>query len=142
MKIPGIDKALAEGCRLHVFRRGASRVARMERSDSLESYGENFTVHHALLEAGANYLRHHPRLDYISADSRQDPSKNTEMTSVQMEDWVQNGNSLDVWSEKGEVVFQFNRHADGKISEATRTARGKDFWSAMEAAISAPEINS
>ncbi|MCR4280639.1 MAG: hypothetical protein NUV82_04440, partial [Candidatus Komeilibacteria bacterium] len=116
--LPGLERALKEGGRLHAFRSGGGlRVVRIDRKDKCIGYGEHPHVEEALIHANSDYLAGQREYEdtygvlythYLTGDSK--------ATNI-LDAWILQGHTFDCWMDSDLISFQLRGAVQVQIPE-------------------------
>lgn len=109
MNLAGIDKALKDGCRLHAFRSGGGlRVVRIEKGDKLMGYGEHPHIDDALSHANEDFIYGKRLYKEVYGVTKPHYLTGSPTPTSQLDNWILQGKTFDVWQDRDRVVFQLN----------------------------------
>lgn len=118
MIVPGIDAALAAGCRLHAFRSGGGlRVLRLELDGKLKGYGEHPNVEDALTHVSEDYLAGGRVYNEVYGGTHCHYMTGSSSPSTDLDAWILRGRTFDAWQEGDEIVFELRGMEDSKTPE-------------------------
>lgn len=113
MEIQGLDRALREGARMHVFRSGGGlRVVRLERDKVLVGYGEHPHLGPALEHASEDFLAGHRPYGEVYGGKHERYLTGAEDPAGSADLWVLRGRNIDAWYADGECIVEAQASVD------------------------------